>query len=184
MTNTLTWLDHLRIEFAIVRVDVMISALSLERQEEILGELRTNLRAASQQMGSAEAVRRLGGLRRLANSYLDVEYGDQGPRPRWLIGILWLFVVEGVLLAVAFAGSQGFVDGVLATDPHASGTYAWHALAPLGRSEVFVFSDGRLDSFGLAFSAPMLAAAAGALGAAVLAIGARAWRCLPQRRHR
>jgi len=184
MTNTLTWLDLLRIEFAIVRVDVMISALSLERQEEILGELRTNLRAASQQMGSAEAVRRLGGLRRLARSYLDVEHGDQGPRARWLIGILWMFVVEGVLLAVAVAGSQGFVDGVLATDPHASGTYAWHVLAPAAPSANFVFSDGRLDSFGLTFSAPTFAVAAAALGAAALAIGARAWRSLPQWRHR
>lgn len=178
MASTLTLLDHLRIEFAIVRVDVMISALSLERQEEILGELRTNLRAASDQMGSAEAVRRLGGLRRLARNYLDVEYGDPGPRPRWLIGILWVFVVVGVLLAVAFAGSLGFVHGVLAADPQASGTYAWHALAPVV-SEDFVFSGGRPHSFGVAFSAPVLAVPAAALGAAVFAIGARAWRCLP-----
>jgi hypothetical protein len=184
MTGTLTWLDHARIEYAILRVDVMISALSLERQEAILGELRTNLRAASEQLGSVEAVRRLGGLRRLARSYLDIECGGPGPRPRWLIGILWVFVAEGVLLAVAFAGGQGFAGGVLAANPHASGTYTWQALAPVAGSANFVFSGGTLHGFGFTFSAPLLAAATAAVGAAVFAVGARAWRCLPLWRHR
>jgi hypothetical protein len=180
MTGTLTWLDHARIEYAILRVDVMISALPLERQQAILGELRTNLRSASEQLGSAEALRRLGGLRPLARSYLDIEHGGPGPRPRWLMGILWVVIAEGVLLAVAFAGSQGFADGVLAADPHASGTYTWRALAPVAGSEDLVFSGGTLHGLGFTFSAPLLVA----IGAAVFAVGARAWRCLPPWRHR
>jgi hypothetical protein len=78
------------------------------------------------------------------------------------------------------ADQERFADGVLAADPHASGTYAWHALAPVIGSEDLVFSGGALHGLGLTFSAPLLVT----IGAAVFAVGARAWRCLPLWRHR
>lgn len=44
--------------------------------------MRANLRAATNEVGAAQAVRRLGSLRRLASDYLEAEYGQGGSRHR------------------------------------------------------------------------------------------------------
>jgi hypothetical protein len=48
-------------------------------------ELRVNLRAASADVGTKEALRRLGNVRTIAADYMVAEYG--GPGPSWLATI-------------------------------------------------------------------------------------------------
>jgi hypothetical protein len=172
MPTPLTWLDRLRVERAVWTVDVLISALPARRQRAILGELRSNLTAAAAEVGIREALRRLGGLRQLAGGYLDAELGEGRPRPSWLRGLLWALAVEAVLLAATFAGNQAFMDGVRAGDPNATGTYAWHALAPLVPGETVTLHDGAVGSLGLTFWAPGVVL----ICVAAFALGARVWR--------
>jgi len=173
MAPALSWTDRLHIERAVWTVDVLISALPAKTQRAILRELRANLNSAAAEVGAAEAVRRLGGLRRLARGYLDVEFGDNGPRPSWLRGLFWALAAELLPVMLAFLTLQAFMDGVIAADAHASGTYTWHALAPVFPSEEVTYEHGDLRSFGFTIAGPMVG-----LPAVAFLLGARAWRWL------
>ena len=124
-------------------------------------------------------MRRLGSLRALARGYLDAEFGADGPRPTWLKGVFWVLLGEILLLGFTFVAMAGFVEGVRAADPHASGTYSWHLLPPLISIEDVTFEEGRARAFGFTFNVLVVLALPIAF-----ALGARAWRWLPRWRRR
>src|SRR5690606_2763511 len=112
MAQTLTRLDRLRIEWTVWTLDTLVQSLPGRTRKAIRREMRTNLRAAATEVGAAQAVARLGSLRRLAADYLEAEYGQDGPRPRWLRGVFWALAVEAVLLGFTHVGLTAFSAGV------------------------------------------------------------------------
>jgi hypothetical protein len=177
MSRNPTPLDRLRIEAAIWTLDLLLQDLPGHARRTARRDLRSNLLAAAAEDGAGPALRRLGTLRRLAAGYLDAEYGEGGPRPRWLRGLLWAVAVYVLLAAAMLAVQQAFIDGVLAVNPTADGTYVWSG-APIGvtRGEV-TLTRGHLHSASLSFGpVPLLYLTA------ALCLGARAWRALPRRR--
>ena len=132
MAQTLTRLDRLRIEWTVWTLDTLVQSLPGRTRKAIRREMRTNLRAAAMEVGAAQAVARLGSLRRLAADYLEAEYGQDGPRPRWLRGVFWALAVEAVLLGFTHVGLTAFSAGVEAANPQPSGTYTWPGLPLFG----------------------------------------------------
>jgi hypothetical protein len=118
--------------------------------------MRANLRAATNEVGAAQAVRRLGSLRRLASDYLEAEYGQGGSRPRWLSAMFWALAVEAMLLGLAFVGHSAFIAGVQTANPHPSGTYTWHGLQLLGIGGDVTYNDRGVARFSLSFSITVL----------------------------
>jgi hypothetical protein len=174
MSNTLTPVDRLRIERVVWTVDLLVQDLPRRSRRAVRRELRDNLRAAAAEAGAAQAVRGLGSLRRLAADYLDAEYGEGGRRPRWLNGLAWAVVVEVLVLGIMFAGWSAFIDGIVAANPHAAGTYNWGGLGVWGLGETVTMAHGHVQSAVLTFSAAILL-----WYAAAFVLGARLWRLLP-----
>jgi hypothetical protein len=167
-------LDRLRIERVVWIVDRLVVELPGRSRRAIRRELRDNLRAAAAEVGAAQAVQRLGSLRRLANGYLDAEVGDYGPQPRWARGLLCAVVVEAMVIAVALIQNHAFVDGVVALAPHVDGTYGWSALAPgMPSGEVTLFG-GQARRFDMEFPFAILL-----YPAVAYVLGSRLWRSLP-----
>ena len=81
MSGTLIWTDRLRIERAVWTLNSYLQNLPWRSQVAKRRELRVNLRAASADVGTKEALRRLGNVRTIAADYIIGEYG--GPTPSW-----------------------------------------------------------------------------------------------------
>ena len=171
MSNTLNLVDRLRIERVVWTVGVLVSDLPHRSQRAVRRELRDNLRAAASEAGVSAAVRGLGGLRHLAAGYLEAEYGDSRPRPRWLRGVAWAMVVYLVFVGIMFVGNDAFISGVLAANPRATGTYSWTRLGVWGPGLTVTMSDGQVSSAVLKIAAPILL-----YFAVAYLLGARVWR--------
>ena len=178
MGNTVTWIDRLRIERAVWTLDVLAQGLPARTRRAIRNEMRVNLWAAAEEVGAAQAVRRIGNLRRLATDYLEAEYGQNGPRPRWLNAMFWALAVQTVLLGLTFLGHAAFINGVEAANPHPSGTYTWNSLRPLGIGGDVMYDDRGVASVSLSFSAllPLYLLAALILGGRLWRLPAAWWR--------
>jgi hypothetical protein len=170
----MSWLDWLRMQRAVWTLDAHLQSLPGRARKAIRGEMRANLRAATADVGPARAVAQLGDVRRIARGYLDAEYGENGPRPRWLRAVFWMLAVEIVVLLMFFTGYQGYEAGLLATNPRPDGTFAWTGLAWLGVSGDVTYADGRYTGGAMNFSLWLLAYL---LTAGVL--GGRLWRLIP-----
>jgi len=75
MSGTLIWTDRLRIERAVWTLNSYLQTLPWRSQVSKRRELRVNLRAASADVGTKEALRRLGNVRTMAADYIIAEYG-------------------------------------------------------------------------------------------------------------
>jgi hypothetical protein len=180
MTRTLTTIDRLRIESTVWRLDGLLNDLRWRSRVAKRREVRANLHAAAADVGTTEALRRLGGLRRLAAEYLAAEYGDWGRRPTWTTGVVGMVVVQVGSYALIEAGRSAFTAGVLAADPRPQGTYHWAGIPYLSADATVTFTAAVLHTtVGGAFT-PLVYL--GMLAAFIA--GARLWRLLPPgRRH-
>ena len=79
MSETLIWTDRLRIERRVWTLNTYLQTLPRRSQLAKRRELRVNLRAAAADVGTKEALRRLGNVRTIAADYISAEY--DGPRP-------------------------------------------------------------------------------------------------------
>lgn len=183
MTHDLTFTDRLRIERAVWILDSRLQDLPRTSRVAKRRELRDNLRAAAGDVGAAEAVRRLGDLRRLAAEYLLAEYGQWAPRPSWLAG-LGFFVSAFVALAVLLdVGTSAFASGVAAADPQATGTLVWNGVAYVLQPVTFRFSDGTATPQGGLYGGAWTPLVYVCLFAGTVLAG-RLWRVLPAWRRR
>ena len=66
MSGTLIWTDRLRIERAVWTLNSYLQNLPMRSQAAKRRELRANLLAASADVGTKEALRRLGNVRTIA----------------------------------------------------------------------------------------------------------------------
>lgn len=174
MTQHLTTIDRLRIEYTVWRLDSLLYDLRWRSRVAKRREVRANLHAAAADVGTTEALRGLGGVRRMAAEYLAAEYGDWGRRPLWTTGVVCMLVVQFGSYALVEAGRSAFTAGVLAAHPHPQGTYHWGGIPYLSADATVTFTGGGHSSLGGAFT-PLVY-----LGMlAALVAGARLWRLLP-----
>ena len=172
MTDALTWADRLRIERAVWILDACVANYLPRRSRAARRrELRLDLRAAAADVGSAEALRRLGDLRLLAAEYVAAEYGDRVRWPRYGTGILCIFLVEAVSYAAVNAGTAAFRAGILAASPHPVGTFRWPGIPYLSNYATVTFTHGHAATLGGAWT-PLVYLAMLAAGVT----GGRLWR--------
>ena len=174
-------IDRVRIAHAVWTLDTLVGDLPRRRRREIRRELRANLHASAAELGAREALRRLGSPRRLANGYLDAEFGDQAPRPHWEKGLAWALGAELVLLLSTFAGIDAFTDGVEAARP-AAGSYTWEPLGWWGPQYELSMDAAGFSGFTLEFSGGMLTFLL--VLSVTFFLGGRMWRALPPWRGR
>jgi hypothetical protein len=179
MTSNLSLIDRLRIERTVWTLDTFIADLPQRSRVSKRREMRANLRAATADVGVTEATRRLGPLRPLAAEYLAAEYGEGRPHPRWVAAIFWSVLVNFALLGLTNIANNAFVSGVVAANPHATGTFHWQGFKLLGLGGDFTFVDGTNTAIGGYFGAPFQIWV-------ILAfiLGGRLWRLLPPWRTR
>jgi hypothetical protein len=141
-------------------------------------EVRANLVTAAGDVGVGEALRRIGGGRRLADSYLTAEFGE-GPRHSWTSAVCFLAAVPLLLTYALGEAASAFRQGVTAHAPDVTGTFAWNGVSFLQRGVTFTFEQGHSTQTGGAWTpATYLLWLAG-----TIACG-RLWRLLPGRRAR
>ena len=83
MAHTVTWIDRLRIERVVWSLDQRLYDLPRKSRIAKRREVRENLVTAASDIGTADALRRLGSSQQLAAEYLSAEFGDD-PRPYWV----------------------------------------------------------------------------------------------------
>jgi len=151
MPHNVSWLDHMRIERVVWLLDQRLYDLPRRSRIGKRREVRENLRAAASDIGTREALGRLGNSRELATEYLTAEFGD-GPRPSWIAA--GVFLSTGVFLGTSLLTSAAIAyrDGILAANPHATGTFTWNGIDYLQTSVRYTFVDGSSHFAGGAFS--------------------------------
>ena len=94
MTTSPSLTDRLRIERTVWTLDALLGDLPQRSRVAKRREMRANLAEAAADVGTVEAIRRLGPLRPLAGEYLAAEYGEGRPHPRWVAAIYWTVLAE------------------------------------------------------------------------------------------
>jgi hypothetical protein len=180
MPHTLSPLGRLRIERLVWALDQQLYDLPRRSRLSTRREVRANLTAAAGDVGVSEALRRIGGGRRLAESYLTAELGE-GPRHSWTAATCFLLAVP--LLLTYFLGetASAFRQGITAHDPQATGTFAWNGVSFLQNGMTFTFDQGHSTQTGGTWTPAVWVL----LLAGTIACG-RLWRLLPawRARHR
>jgi hypothetical protein len=176
MSGTLIWTDRLRIERAVWTFNSYLQTLPWRSQVAKRRELRVNLRAASADVGTKEAVRRLGNVRTMAADYINAEYG--GPRPSWWAAIC-VFQAFWFMFWLSSSRIDAFQGGVVAANPHATGLFHWHGVAYVFTDATFTFVNGKVSEVGGTLL-PLVYVCI--FGLAIL-VG-RLWRVLPASRRR
>jgi hypothetical protein len=121
--------DRARIEIAVRSIDWHLDGrVPMARRRQLRNELRSNLNEASQQLGAEKAVRQLGDLKALADSYLELYRG----RFDFRSGVFWAFITYVAIQVLGFAVFFAFHAGVAAGGSQ-GGTYSfelWPGFGP------------------------------------------------------
>ena len=151
MPHIVSWSDRLRIERVVWMLDQRLYDLPHRSRIDKRREVRENLRAAASDVGTREALARLGNSRELATEYLTAEFGE-GPRPSWMAS--GVFLATGVFVGTALLtdAAIAYQDGILAANPQATGTYTWNGIDYLQTSVQYTFVDGTSNFVGGAFT--------------------------------
>jgi hypothetical protein len=97
--------DRMHIELAVKKIDWELDGrIPRARRRQILNELRSNLTEAAQHVGGEQAVRQLGDLKTLANSYRELYRTRFDARAGTYWAVISYFVIQvlGVALFLAF----------------------------------------------------------------------------------
>jgi hypothetical protein len=122
------WIDRLRVERLVWMLDQQIYDLPRARRIATRREVRANLLEAAADVGTTEALRRIGGSRGLAEQYLVAEFGDR-PRHSWMAAIVAAGFTPLLVNYLLSEAANAFRDGVRAT--HGAGTFTWSGVAHL-----------------------------------------------------
>lgn len=174
--STLSVLDRLRIERAVLSLDQRLYDLPRATRVAHRRELRANLVAAAGDVGTTAALRDLGDAAGLASDYREAAFGA-GPRPSWYSAGVFLLTTTLFLTSFFFDAAEAFGDGILAGDPEATGTFRWPGIALLQSEVTYTVSGGDHDFVGGAFT-PLTYLL---LLMGTIAVG-RLWRAVPSRR--
>ncbi len=176
MSHTVNGVDRLRIERLVWSLDQQLYDLPRAQRITIRRDVRANLQEAAHDVGATEALRRVGGSRRLAEQYLVAEFGDR-PRHSW-VGAAYAAALTPLLLNFVLSeAANAFRSGVLAADPHVTGTFAWPGVSWLQSAMTYTFTNGTADTRGGAWT-PL-----SYLLWLIITVGwGRLWRLRPRRR--
>ncbi|BCY12980.1 hypothetical protein [Actinoplanes sp. L3-i22] len=146
---TIGIVDRLRVERLVWTLDQQLYDLPRARRIATRREVRANLLEAAADVGTTEALRRLGGSRGLAEQYLVAEFGD---RPRWSwIGAAYAAGLTPLLLNYLLSeATNAFADGVRAA--HGSGTFAYAGVAYLQSAQTVTVSGSDVQLSGGAWT--------------------------------
>lgn len=175
MPNSVSWIDRIRIERLVWTLDQRIYDLPWRTRIARRREVRDNLLTAAADVGTREALRRLGSSRELAQEYLAAEFGS-GPRHSWIAAAMFAAGFPLLLNFVLSEGDLGYQHAIGAASPHATGTFIWSGISYLQDPIVYTFSNGHGSFTGGAWS---LVSWALLFGGTVLA--GRLWRLRPFR---
>ena len=144
MSGTLIWTDRLRIERAVWTLNSYMQTLPWRSQVAKRRELRVNLRAASADVGTKEALRRLGNVRTMTADYIIAEYG--GPGPSWWAAIC-------VLPALWFmfwlkCPNRRLQGGRNRGQSARHWMFHWHGVAYVFTDATFTFVNGKATEVG------------------------------------
>ncbi|GAA4587915.1 hypothetical protein BJY16_008380 [Actinoplanes octamycinicus] len=143
---TIGWFDRLRIERLVWMLDQQLYDLPRAQRIATRREVRANLVEASADVGTTEALRRIGGSRGLAEQYLRAEFGDR-PRHSWIGAVFAAGLLPLLLNFVLSEAARAFQDGVVAA--HGAGTFTWSGVAGLQTAlTVTVTGDGLVSRSG------------------------------------
>jgi hypothetical protein len=174
----MTWIDRLRVERFVWALDQRIYDLPRASRIARRREVRNNLLDAARDVGTAEALRRLGSSRRLAMEYLTAEFGDR-PRPSWIPASVFAGLLPLILLSLFGEAASAYRHGITAADPHATGTFTWQGISFLQTAVTYTFTDGHSSQTGGAFTAFTYL-----LWVIGTVLAGRLWRMLPGRSRR
>ncbi|MCP2339305.1 hypothetical protein [Actinomadura rupiterrae] len=173
--HTVTWLDRLRIEWVVWSLDQRLYDLHPRVRVARRREVRANLLEAAMEVGAAEAVRRIGNARTLAEGFRAAERGD-GPRYSWIAATTFLLTAPLLFNFFLDEAAKAYQQAITATSPHSDGTYIWSGIAWLQSSVTIVVHHGEATRSGGAWTP---------LDYVLLLVGAiacgRLWRALPRR---
>jgi hypothetical protein len=147
MSHSLHLLDRIRIEWAVWSLDQRLYELPRRSRIGKRRELRANLKSAADDIGTSEALRRLGDSHRLAEGYLTAELGD-APRPSWLAAGVFLMGFPLVFMSIITDAALAFGDGIKAANPNATGTFTWSGIGYLQSEVTYRFANGDSDYVG------------------------------------
>ena len=129
-------LDRARIETAVQSYDVWLDLRGApwRRRRGLRRELRANLIAAADHVGSREAVDRVGSTRLMAAEALPL----RADRPRCCTGFAVSLVAAAVVVLVEFLAALAWIDGVIAANPQGSvsGTMSLFPASSLSYTEM------------------------------------------------
>ncbi|MEV8503667.1 hypothetical protein AB0368_02425 [Actinoplanes sp. NPDC051475] len=147
MSRTVRWFDRLRIERLVWMLDQQLYDLPRQSRLTTRREVRANLLEAASDVGTTEALRRVGGSRGLAEQYLIAEFGE-GPRHSW-VAAAYVATLIPLLVNYVFAEAQvAFERGLTTVDPHVTGTFVWDGLELVQNAATITVADGRVSSTG------------------------------------
>jgi hypothetical protein len=150
MTHTIRWFDRLRIERLVWTLDQHLYDLPSRSRVATRREVRANLLEAARDVGTTEALRRVGNSRRLAEQYLTAELGE-GPRHSW-IAAAYVAGLTPLLLNFIFGEvADAYRHGIAAAHP-ASGVFTWHGIDYLQSDITVTFTDGQASQLGGAWT--------------------------------
>jgi hypothetical protein len=176
MTHSLGALDRLRIERLVWGLDQQLYDLPRRSRIEHRREVRANLLTAASDVGTSEALRRVGTSRALAAQFLTAELGE-GPRHSWVAAAYFAALVPLALMSLLSEVSNAYARAIVTVAPHATGSYTYHGVSYLQTPVHFDFTNGVASQTGGAFTPLVYVLWA----AGTVAVG-RLWRLIPLRR--
>jgi hypothetical protein len=151
MSNSIGWIDRLRIERAVWMLDQRLYDLPRKSRISKRREVRENLLTAAADVGAGEALRHLGHGRQLADEYLAAEFGDT-PRPSWIAAATFAVTAQLLITWMLAEAADAFGRGLATANPNATGTFAWNGIRYLQDTVTYTFVDGRSSSVGGAWT--------------------------------
>ena len=147
MAAEVTWIDRLRIERVVWSLDQRLYDLPRRSRIATRREVRQNLLSAAEDIGTRPALGRLGTSSELAREYLDAELG-RGPHHSWIVAALVAGAFPLFFMSVSADVAAAFRQGLLASNPEASGTFSTHGISGLQTDITFHLTRGAGDYVG------------------------------------
>lgn len=174
MTQSVGALDRLRIERLVWGLDQQLYDLPRRSRIDHRREVRANLLSAASDVGTSEALRRVGTSRALAAQFLTAELGE-GPRHSWVAAAYFAALVPLALMSLLAEAANAYQSAIVTVDPHVTGSYTYPGVSYLQTAVHFDFTNGVADQHGGALTPVVY------VGWVVgtVAVG-RLWRVIPR----
>jgi hypothetical protein len=170
VSRSLSWIDRIRIERLVWALDQRLYDLPYRSRIACRREVRQNLLAAARDVGTTQALRRLGSSYQLAREYLTAQYGAH-PRHSWIAAAYAAGATPLLLNFFMSEQTSGNQAAITSASPHLTGTFTVPGISYLQHAIAYTVTDGHATFTGGSWT---LTCYALWLAAAILA--GRLWR--------